>query len=248
MRVSRLMSGVALSMAFAFAASAAQAASFSVLGSAAVYGAGLTGNGVSTAPYSFDFTAGAGQVLTFSGVTGFTDCCSSLTPSSPPDGSGGSTSVSALNGISGIVAPNQMFLAGVFIDSTNLPSCSGPSGWDYTAGPFESDASFSGIGLNRVFFIGDGLTGSGTGSTQSFNVPVNADRLLLGFVDSYAFSGPPSYYGDNTGSLTGNFSIEGLNVGATPLPATFPLFATGLGMLALLGWRRKKKAAALAAG
>ena len=32
-----------------------------------------------------------------------------------------------------------------------------------------------------------------------------------------------------------------------PLPAALPLFATGLGALGLLGWRRKKKAAALAA-
>jgi hypothetical protein len=33
----------------------------------------------------------------------------------------------------------------------------------------------------------------------------------------------------------------------TPLPGTLPLFATGLGALSLLGWRRKKKAEALAA-
>ncbi len=33
----------------------------------------------------------------------------------------------------------------------------------------------------------------------------------------------------------------------TPLPATLPLFATGLSGLGLLGWRRKRKAAALAA-
>ena len=33
---------------------------------------------------------------------------------------------------------------------------------------------------------------------------------------------------------------------ATPLPATLPLFATGLGALGLLGWRRKKKAQAAA--
>ena len=32
---------------------------------------------------------------------------------------------------------------------------------------------------------------------------------------------------------------------AVPLPATLPLFATGLGALGLLGWRRKKKAAPL---
>jgi CHRD domain len=30
----------------------------------------------------------------------------------------------------------------------------------------------------------------------------------------------------------------------TPLPAALPLFATGLGVLGLLGWRRKRKAAA----
>jgi hypothetical protein len=34
---------------------------------------------------------------------------------------------------------------------------------------------------------------------------------------------------------------------ATPIPASLPLFATGLGCLVLLGWRRKRKPAALAA-
>lgn len=33
----------------------------------------------------------------------------------------------------------------------------------------------------------------------------------------------------------------------TPLPAALPLFATGLGVMALLSWRRKRKSAALAA-
>jgi hypothetical protein len=35
-------------------------------------------------------------------------------------------------------------------------------------------------------------------------------------------------------------------VAPTPLPAALPLFATGLGMLGLLGWRRKRKAQATA--
>jgi len=35
----------------------------------------------------------------------------------------------------------------------------------------------------------------------------------------------------------GNFAV------VTPLPAALPLFATGLGVLGLLGWRRKRKAA-----
>jgi hypothetical protein len=41
-----------------------------------------------------------------------------------------------------------------------------------------------------------------------------------------------------------NVSVVGLNTSATPLPAALPLFATGLGALGLLGWRRKRKAAA----
>ena len=42
---------------------------------------------------------------------------------------------------------------------------------------------------------------------------------------------------------------EGISNGiaSTPLPAALPLFASGLGALGFLGWRRRKKAAALAA-
>jgi hypothetical protein len=52
------------------------------------------------------------------------------------------------------------------------------------------------------------------------------------------------------GALTGEI-ISGKNIGIasggsvneTPVPAAFPLFATGLGGLGLLGWRRKRKQA-----
>jgi hypothetical protein len=37
-----------------------------------------------------------------------------------------------------------------------------------------------------------------------------------------------------------------LTVIATPLPATLPLFATGLGALGLVGWWKKRKAQAAA--
>jgi len=49
-------------------------------------------------------------------------------------------------------------------------------------------------------------------------------------------------------SLEFSDGIANVSAGsATPLPAALPLFATGLGGLGLLGWRRKKRAAALAA-
>ena len=47
-------------------------------------------------------------------------------------------------------------------------------------------------------------------------------------------------------SAEGSFEIG--TASATPLPGALPLFASGLGALGVLGWRRKRKAtAALAA-
>jgi hypothetical protein len=39
-------------------------------------------------------------------------------------------------------------------------------------------------------------------------------------------------------------SVTFTPVSSVPVPATLPLFATGLGALGLLGWRRKRKAIA----
>ena len=40
--------------------------------------------------------------------------------------------------------------------------------------------------------------------------------------------------------------MPGYTVATTPLPDALPLFATGLGALGLLGWRRKRHARAVA--
>jgi hypothetical protein len=45
---------------------------------------------------------------------------------------------------------------------------------------------------------------------------------------------------------TGNTQIGTAAVATTPLPAALPLFGAGLGLMGLLGWRRKRKAAAKA--
>ena len=42
-------------------------------------------------------------------------------------------------------------------------------------------------------------------------------------------------------------TADGFTVPSTPLPATLPLFAGGLGAMGLLGWRRKRKNAAAVA-
>lgn len=63
------------------------------------------------------------------------------------------------------------------------------------------------------------------------------------------YAGGSSWYGvagytavDTSVSSSGDYSTW--SNAATPLPAALPLFATGLGALGLLGWRRKRKAAA----
>ena len=49
----------------------------------------------------------------------------------------------------------------------------------------------------------------------------------------------------NINNIPVTFSASIINTAiATPLPAALPLFATGLGAMGLLGWRRKRKTAA----
>jgi hypothetical protein len=74
---------------------------------------------------------------------------------------------------------------------------------------------------------------------------------LPGFTVDYALTvgGTPfnQWYNSlgNTLNIQSQSDITG-DFQATPLPAALPLFATGLGGLGLLGWRRKRKAQAIA--
>jgi hypothetical protein len=52
--------------------------------------------------------------------------------------------------------------------------------------------------------------------------------------------------GGTAGGVTTNTYEDAWYVAATPIPAALPLFASGLGALGLLGWRRKRKAQAAA--
>ena len=63
---------------------------------------------------------------------------------------------------------------------------------------------------------------------------------LGGPVGLVTYTGP---WGASGGSFNTQLTLTPL---ATPLPGALPLFATGLGALGLLGWRRKRKAQAVA--
>lgn len=80
-------------------------------------------------------------------------------------------------------------------------------------------------------------------------------RLQVGLSDSISGAGTHSMFAfvdptfsiddPNSGAYSLLFSegFGGASLVATPLPAALPLFGTGLGVIGLLGWRKKRKAA-----
>ena len=181
-------------------------------------------------PPIFNFAAAAGQVLTFSNISGSINYSGSPATSTNGIGDGRNflynTNISSYGGISGIRNDNAIaFSVGVFLNDSE-PTGSGPSRLNFT-----NNTSFAELSpqLNQTFFIGDGLTGSGVGNIQRFLVPEQATRLFLGFADGYAIQGGAGYYEDNRGSLVANFELQSP---AEPVPEP----CTILGTLAFAAW------------
>jgi hypothetical protein len=126
------------------------------------------------------------------------------------------------NGISGITTPTAGFLAGAFAGATIGTI---PAALDVTA----SGTSFADLSpkLQQAFFIGDGLTGDGVGTTQTFYVPTGATTLYLGLADACGYNGSPSCFGDNFGSFSVTTTGVGA-IGAVPEPATWAMLLMGL--------------------
>jgi hypothetical protein len=83
-----------------------------------------------------------------------------------------------------------------------------------------------------------------TDGSFSYQPPPGISGVVINFIVQGALSDPPQYNGggsfDGSNAVTDHIVITG-PISATPLPAALPLFATGLGTLGLLGWRRQRK-------
>ena len=173
------------------------------------------------APAEYRLGAGGERMMIFSSVTGTWTCgATEGAPYYGPDGtiaiSGhpcGPISIQTNGPLSGYYATDfQGALVGVFLKD-DLPSEARPSRVFYVA-----DSSIGGVQTNfavltpligQVFFIGDGLTGTGTGQPQIFLIPAFATRLYLGYVDGCAVgvNAHPGCFWDNGGEVMTEFGI-----------------------------------------
>lgn len=196
---------------FAFAGSLlAQAVVPSVPGSANPYLAGMPNGSTccsgDTAPAQSPvlvsgLTLTPGSALTFTVTGGVSN--TGGTPTTGPDG-GGVFTTDSNNGISGATWPINA-LVGVFLDASQPSLSAAPTSLNFTTTSFTTLSPQ----LRQAFFIGDGLTGTGTGTTQTFIVPAGATRLFLGTSDGFGWF-------NNTGSFA--VTVTGGGIGVTPTP------------------------------
>jgi len=123
---------------------------------------------------------------------------------------------------------------------------------------FNLDSTFSFTGLTSVS-ASVTVNGNSIFSTNTVGPTFSPPAVTLPFDPFFTGAGtfPATLFIDTDcggsfclGGWIGNLSVTytfNPPGSVVPLPAALPLFATGLGALGLLGWRRKKKAAALAA-
>lgn len=172
-----------------------------------------------------EFSITPGSWLQFTQVSGVVDNCgngtSEVCSRGGPDGAElyGNP---AENGISGLTAPINS-LVGVFLGAAQPDGTAAPTSLWFDSGNtgFDTLAPV----LQQVFFIGDGLSGTGSGTVQRFLVPTGATRLFLASHDGYGWY-------NNSGSFT-------VTVSAVPEPAGTALLLAGLGVLGMAARRRR---------
>jgi hypothetical protein len=167
-------------------------------------------------PTTVRFPAGGAKVLVVPGATGAAQGNCPIEPLAGPDGqfTPGSctrTDVTSANGISGLIDSRaHMFMVGVFLTDA-AAGTTAPRRLNFSPPPAGLGHRFARLAprIGQSFFIGDGLTGTGTGVPHSFMVPPTATRLFLGIVEAFGFVGSPGAAGDNRGGFTAPVRVVG---------------------------------------
>jgi hypothetical protein len=100
------------------------------------------------------------------------------------------SSATAFNGISGISGPFAGWLVGVFETDTE-PIDPPPARLNFNT--IGTNFTMLSPAINQLFFIGDGLSGHGSGSVQQFAAPANATRLFLGISERPVITALPEH-------------------------------------------------------
>jgi hypothetical protein len=124
----------------------------------------------------------------------------------------------------GVLTTNQVFAAGNYTITLKLAG---------NARVAASDTTLVGFGTNSTSYT---LSENQSPVDEIWNVTLTSPGYL-----SIGDTGIGTYVGNFLLSVEVDLNVGPTAVGAAPLPAALPLFATGLGVLGLLGWRRKRR-------
>ncbi|MEN0073254.1 MAG: hypothetical protein AAGC69_02665 [Paracraurococcus sp.] len=180
-----------------------------VASTAAIYNhAGDVSGDDAGAPVSIDLGTGTGRVVTITNVGGSV----AFGPDKVYNGADGfdfplGTDLDPTAGLAGMHAPKAGMLVGVFLGGHEQDAGHvAPATLDFHA----LGTGFASLSpdLDQVFYVGDGLVGTGEGDVQQFLVPDGATTLVLGIADATAFHGRPEAYGDNSGAFTAQVTVQ----------------------------------------
>ena len=149
--------------------------------------------------------------------------------------------------------PAQLTLEGFLYNP--VPACVLCSNYTTLNDPLASSTVVTGINDQGQIV---GYYYWGNGANSGYSAFLYSDGIYTTINDPFGVGTTYAYGINNVGQIVGQYDDNGETFGflatpvpstpATPLPAALPLFATGLGVMGLFGWRRKRKnAAALAA-